>query len=186
MATIHRQEIKTGFLSRLGNSFLELLYRALIDSERAVCLVAFDKDEPAGYICGCDNMSGFYQEFYSKYFFGAALRVLPSLLRPGVAGGIYENLRRSRSDSSAPRAELVSLAVRNDWRGTGLAGRLLTELAQEFEQRGIKDFKVVVGSNLVVANAFYTKMGLIKVGTIETRSGTTSNIYEANVPDLIK
>ena len=67
-----------------------------------------------------------------------------------------------------------------------MAGRLLTELAKEFGRRGVKDFKVVVGSNLVVANAFYNKMGLRKVAAIEAHAGATSYIYEAHVPDLIK
>ncbi len=185
LATLHRQEIETSFLSKLGDPFLELLYRSMIESDGTICLAALDQGELAGFVCGCENTAHFYKEFLRRHFFSAFIRAVPAVFRRGTVKGVYESLRYAGSLSAHP-AELVSIVVRDDWRGSGLAAGLLKELAIEFERRGVTDFKVVAGSNLATANAFYRKMGLSAIGTIEVHAGVVSHVYEAHVPDLIK
>ncbi len=45
VALLHREYIKTGFLSSLGLPFLVLLYRTMSNSDNAFCLVAKDNNK---------------------------------------------------------------------------------------------------------------------------------------------
>ena len=185
LAMLHRREIETGFLSKLGDAFLELLYRSMIESDGTICLAALDQGELAGFICGCENTAHFYKNFLRHHFFSTVIRAVPALFRRGTVKGLYESLHYAGSLSTYP-AELVSMVVRDRWRGSGLAPDLLKELAIEFERRGVSDFTVVAGSELATANAFYRKMGLRAAGTIEVHAGVVSHVYEAHVSDLIE
>src|SRR3990170_2116026 len=66
LASLHEQQIKTAFLSRLGTGFLETLYATLIGSADAFCFVAEADGVVAGYVCGCVDTPKFYREFLRR------------------------------------------------------------------------------------------------------------------------
>lgn len=189
LALLHQDNIETGFLSQLGRPFLELLYRELIRSDKAVCLVAEDKGLIIGYVCGCENTRSFYRDFLRRKFLSAGAKLFFKALKPATARGVFEHLRGARqaeAPGSLPTPELISLAVARQFRGAGIGGYLVAALASELDRRAIAEFKVVVGSSLLAANAFYKKMGFELVGKTEIHAGQVSNVFKANTSSLLK
>lgn len=179
-ATIHQQEIATGFLSKLGVPFLGLLYAAMIQSQQVVCFVAEDKNgQVVGFISGCFHVGKFYKEFLIKYGLKASLVILPQVVKPMVLKGIFEMLRYQSNDDAPqlPEAELLSIAVRPHVRGTAVAQKLVEALFNRSREREAEEIMVVVGGKNIRANKFYQKVGFRFHSETSVHGAEVSNIY---------
>ncbi len=182
VAKIHAKQINTGFLSELGEKFLYSFYSAMTDSENAFLLVAEDNSRIVGFISGCFDLGGFYKEFVKKN----KLKILPVLLKKifnlGTANKIFETIKYSKKEKKdLPSAELISIAVLDEFQGRGLAKELLNGLVDVMKERGILIFKVVVGENLGRANSFYKKNGFVFHSTESVHKNRPSSIYIYNI-----
>ena len=159
VAKIHLQEIKWGFLSRLGEKFLCYFYQALIDSPSGFLIIAQENDSFVGFISGSTDLKKFYKIFSRKYFF----KILPLLFRKlfsvNILKKIYETRKYSKEENDLPKAELISIALHSQFQGIGISAQLLDEFFLEMKKRKIRTIKVIVGENLVQANKFYQKNG---------------------------
>ena len=159
VAKIHFQEIKWGFLSRLGEKFLCYFYQALIDSPGGFLIIAEIDNSLVGFIGGSTDLKKFYKVFTKKYFF----KVLPFLFRRlfsiDMLKKIYETRKYSKEENNLPKSELISIAVSSEIQGTGISTQLLDNFFLEMKRRKIRTIKVIVGENLVQANKFYQKNG---------------------------
>ena len=79
-----------------------------------------------------------------------------------------------------PAAELLSIAVSEQERGRGLAGRLLQKGLGECATRGIREIKVLVGADMEPANTWYVNRGFKLQGQINSH-GNISNIYTVRI-----
>ena len=61
--------------------------------------------------------------------------------------------------------------------GRGVAGELLNAFNKEISKRGIKEYKVIVGQNLVPANKFYLKNGFQFHSQDAVHKNSPSNVY---------
>lgn len=180
VAMLHEKYLDQGFLSSLGNSFLKLLYRSMVDADTSICLVAVTAGgrEIAGFISGSADVRGFYKHFLSQAFFPASAALLPHLLRPRTIGRIIETLLYPvKTARGLPEAELLSIAVKDDCRKRGIGEGLFNALVREFHGMGVTQFKVIVGSELGAANAFYRKMGCSMHSETEVHRGKKSEVY---------
>lgn len=178
VAELHASAINQGFLSELGPRFLTLLYDALDQSPTSVLIVEIDGERILGFVSGGTGLGPIYRNL---------LRRLPALvfaLWPVVFSyrklkRIFEVLRHTQhaSDTSLPSAELYSIAVSPDSRGTGLAERLYNRLRDEFAARGISEFKIIVGDSLAPAQAFYRKVGAKPIAGIQVHNGVGSIVF---------
>ena len=66
-------------------------------------------------------------------------------------------------------------------RGKGIAQKLYTRLVEDFRDKGIERFRIVVGSELAPAHKFYAKMGAEVASEMELHSGETSKVYVHNI-----
>jgi len=73
VAKLHVQEIKSGFLSELGEKFLYYFYQTMVDSFSAFLIVAEDNNLIVGFISGCTDFKNFYRDFAKKYAFRVSL-----------------------------------------------------------------------------------------------------------------
>ena len=73
--------------------------------------------------------------------------------------------------SDLPKQELLSIVVNPAYQGGNHAENLFKALCFYFREQGESSFKIVVGSNLDRAHAFYTKMGSIPVKEIQVHAG---------------
>ena len=93
-----------------------------------------------------------------------------------------------KKEDSLPRAELLSIVVKKEKWGSGIAKELLERLKEEFSIQGLNQFKVVVGVENIRACRFYENAGSKLVKQIEVHRGETSNVYlfETIYPDLFR
>ncbi len=173
LAVLHAQAISTGFLPRLGRRFMTLLYRALVEHEDAVVLVAEDECGPVGFVAGVADIGAFYRSFVRRFGIRAVVAAAPRLLRPTMLRRAWETFRYEGGDVGVD-AELVSMAVVADRRGRGIGTVLGRELLTAMSRVG--KVKVVVGADNSAAIAAYRKMGFEPVGTIEVHRGETSEV----------
>lgn len=177
IAQIHQQEVNQGFLSQLGINFLTKLYQAMIDFSLTFIVVAKEHNQITGFVSGCTDLNKFYHYFLKKYFFSTCFILLPKIFQISILKKIAEILKYKNTKNNLPKAELLTLAVLQEFQGQGVAQILLTEFNKEMRKRGIKKFKVVVGERLPRAIAFYEKMGFKSHSTVSIHQDQSSKIY---------
>lgn len=182
VASLHKRYIDRGFLSDLGNAFLERLYDCMITSDNACCMVAEDAGELHGFISGTYELKMFYKDFLKANLLPVSILLLPRLMNPSVFRKIFETLIYPSRQNKMPRAELLSIVVGDKFRGKGIGEILFKSLAAEFRERGVSEFKVVVGSKLPAANRFYLKMGGHPYADIKVHNNEVSRIYLWKLP----
>lgn len=177
IAQIHQQEIKTGFLSSLGQSFLKKLYQAIIESDNSFCTVAEIDGQIIGFIAGSANVNHLYRYFLKKYSLGAFITLLPKIFNLRAIRKILESLLYPKKEKKLPKAELLTIAIKNKYQGQGVAGLMFKKFVEEMKNREIKTFKVVVGEILPRAISFYEKMGFQFHSFISIHDKELSRIY---------
>jgi ribosomal protein S18 acetylase RimI-like enzyme len=170
IAEIHKQEIKMGFLSSLPISFLEKIYLSVIEND--FCVVAKENDNVVGFIAGTIDIKKLYSFFSKKYFFYSIMVFLPKILN---VKKIIEDIFYIKKEEIRP--ELLTIAVKENFQGQGIAKKMFEVFVSEMKRRGVKMFKVVVGDELKPAISFYEKNGFEFVKETEVHKGQKSRIY---------
>lgn len=174
IARIHKQEIKKGFLSSLPINFLEKLYISIIEND--FCFVAKEGGSVVGFIAGTKNINKLYFYFLKKYFFYSLVILLPKIFS---LRKITEIIFYPKSEDLS--AELLTIAVKKEFRGHGLAKEMFKFFASEMKKRDVEAFKVLVGENLITAINFYEKSGFKFLREAEVHKGNKSRIYIYNL-----
>jgi glycosyltransferase involved in cell wall biosynthesis/ribosomal protein S18 acetylase RimI-like enzyme len=175
LARLHAENIIEGFLPRLGQRFLTLLYRSLIAWDDAVVLVAADAAGPAAFVAGVVDVKAFYRHFARRCGLRAAVAAMPRLLRPANLRRAFEVMRYADDRVSVP-AELLSMAVSPSARRRGLGTRLGGEFLEALRRRRVERVEVVVGEGNEAALAAYRKMGFVVAGSTEVHAGERSTV----------
>jgi len=149
IAKIHKQEINQGFLSTLG------------------------------IISGSTNVKKFYKTFFKKYFIPSLIILLPKLFKLSTLKKIFETLKYPSKEKKQklPEAELLTIAVLNEFHGKRIAVELFKKFIDEMKKRKIKKVKVVVGESLPRAIKFYEKVGFQFHSPISVHKNTPSRVY---------
>ncbi|MCP3977874.1 MAG: GNAT family N-acetyltransferase [bacterium] len=178
VARCHVEQIPTGFLSSLGRRFLTHLYRAMHGSRDAILFVAVDRDERVvGFACGAEDVSRLYRSILLRRGWLYAILLLRHATSPSTLRRMLETLSHPRRvDRRLPDAELLSIALEPELRGTGVADDLLAAVTREFHRRGRKSCRVLVGAGIERANAFYSARGGSPAARILSH-GTPTNVY---------
>lgn len=178
VAELHASAISQGFLSELGPRFLTLLYEALDQSAASVLIVEVEGQKVSGFVSGGSGLGPVYWTLLRR-FPALLFSLWPVIFSFRKLKRIAEVVLHTRSASADqfPTAELYSIAVSPEFRGTGVAERLYTKLRDEFKARGISEFKIVVGDALVPAQTFYRKVGAVPVSSVEVHDGVGSTVF---------
>ena len=185
VAALHAANINQGFLATLGEPFLALMYRAIDEAPDSILIVEERDERVIGFVSGGVGMGGIYRKMFQRPV-GLAVALLPSLLRPARVWRILEILRYVKQRGphgpeacpvELPSAELLSIAVAAEARGSGVSERLYRQLEARFREAAVGAFKITVGDALAPAHRFYRKMGARPVGRIEVHRGEGSVVY---------
>jgi ribosomal protein S18 acetylase RimI-like enzyme len=131
-----------------------------------------------GFVSGTPNIGKFYRNFLKKNFAVAIAILLQKHIIPQFTRKVIETLFYPlRKKENLPNAELLSIVVIKNYQGEGVSKDLFHKLTEEFKERKINLFKIVVGNNLVGACHFYEKMGCIFHSVIEIHKGEKSRVY---------
>ncbi|MSU54450.1 MAG: GNAT family N-acetyltransferase [Candidatus Staskawiczbacteria bacterium] len=175
IAQIHKAEIGKGFLSSLPTAFLTTFYRALTESQSSFCLVAKEGDKVIGFISGVSDMNAFYGYFLKHYFFQSFVILLPKVF--SSAKKVLETLLYPKKESSLPKAELLTIAIANNFQCRGIGSLMLQPFIAEMKKREVKVFKVVVGQKLASAIKFYEKNTFTFLKNITIHGQDVSRVY---------
>ena len=154
MAELHRMELSAGLLPLFGDAFLRKMYRFAVAFRGTKLIALLDGDQIAGFVMGSTGGGHFYR--------GLLLRTWPDILlallrRPSA---ILRAVNVAAHVATAPdQAELMSIVVRPDFRGRGVAKRLLEDFRCELKAAGAKCFFVIAATTQPAALRFYEKAG---------------------------
>jgi len=183
IARLHCQALRYGFLSRLGERFLTLLYGTMRDVPGGILIGACVGDRVVGFVSGTVSTNHLYRTFLKRHLLRGGLILLPHLFSLSRLRRVLETLTYpfrkqapSEDEEPLPDAELLSIAVVEDQRGSGIASELYRRLCREFERRRLPAFRIVVGAGLGPARRFYAKVGAGEVRTVNVHHGEESLI----------
>jgi glycosyltransferase involved in cell wall biosynthesis/ribosomal protein S18 acetylase RimI-like enzyme len=176
LARLHSSGINTGFLPSLGHRFMTVLYRALIDDDNSVVIVAHDDAGPVGFVAGAVDTRQFYRKFLKRYGIAAGVAAAPYATRRGVLRRAWESLTYEGAGTEG--AELLATALLPAARSQGLGTRLGHEFLTAMAAKGARRVDVVVADGNAHAIAAYEKMGFFASDTIEVHAGERSVVLE--------
>ena len=177
VAKIHKIEISQGFLSSLPLAFLEKLYLAMITFEGGVCVVAKENNQVIGFIAGTASVKSFYLFFLKKHSFQATCILFLKIFSISQLKKIFETLFYPARNHHLPEAELLTMAVTKGSQGKGIASQMFTEFVGHMKNRGVKEFKVLVGDQLQSAIRFYEKSGFVFLTDITIHDNKKTKVY---------
>jgi SAM-dependent methyltransferase/ribosomal protein S18 acetylase RimI-like enzyme len=168
ISKIHIDALGIGFLSTLGEEFLKTLYEGIARSRFGIGYVYVDDSQIVGFITGSEDTSKLLKEIYRKKLlkFGKTI-FLKALRKPGIIRSIYQSFRYPDLTQKKVKAELLSIAVIEEYRDKGIGKELVRVLIEHFKGLGISKFKVSVDQRLPGADEFYKALGFKLIGSIE-------------------
>jgi ribosomal protein S18 acetylase RimI-like enzyme len=179
VARLHCDHIDQGFLATLGVPFLTLLYEAIDKDSESVLLVERVDRSVVGFVSGTRGLGRIYKQLLLRpHRLIYALKT--SILSPSKMYKIAEVVLMSKDNNvsaNLPKQELLSIVVNPAYQGGGHAENLFKALCVHFRTGGVRSFRIVVGSSLARAHAFYVKMGCTPVNKIQVHKGTDSMVY---------
>ena len=182
IALMHMNELKSGFLSSLGPYFLTSIYNKVI--KKGVLLVYLNGHAIEGFVSFCPNTKKLMIYFAISNPFNLLWLTITCIRNPSILKKSLETFtapfrssRKKLTKADLPSAELLSIAVDSSIQTKGIGAQLLNTLEQELLKTGIKEYKVIAGTNLVSANNFYLKNGFVKVMNINIHGHELSNVY---------
>lgn len=179
VAALHAAGINQGFLATLGIPFLSLLYQAIDEAPASVLIVDEQAGKVRGFVSGGVGMGPIYRRML-RHPFRLGMALLPTLVRPARLRRIFDILRygnKQKGRHPLPEAELLSIAVAPEARGSGVAESLYKRLEQHFRSQGVNVFKITVGDSLATAHRLYKRMGAVPAGKVEVHAGEGSTVY---------
>lgn len=175
IATMHCHQIPWGLLSQCGEEFVTAFYDALIRSPLGFGLVAEQDGHLVGFTMGVVNWRRFYREFLRRHLRMAAAVVLSSL-----SGGRWRRFldtSRYATSGDLPPAELISIALEAEARGTGVGAELVRRLLDEFAARDVEAVRVTAGGSNLKAQQLYERIGFRLRSNMEIHPGETAAVY---------
>jgi ribosomal protein S18 acetylase RimI-like enzyme len=163
MAAIHHKAFSGFFLTSLGIRFLETYYKACIKHPDSIAVCAIDANgSMLGFATGSIKAAGYHRNLLFQNplgFLASALRSV--LLKPSVLIRLIKNLDKNLSENDDRNyAELLSIAILPQLKGSG-AGKALLEMFEEEvkEKGGCKIALTTDYENNDRVIAFYQKFG---------------------------
>lgn len=163
MATVHHQAFSDFFLTSLGIRFLETYYKTCIQHSDSIAVCMQDDDGVIqGFATGSIRAAGYHRKilFQNPFrFLTSALRSV--LLKPTVLIRLLKNLDKNPSAfDDRNYAELLSIAVLPQLKGSGAGKELLVMFEEEVMARGGKKIALTTDfENNDRVIAFYQKCG---------------------------
>lgn len=179
-AILHCQTINQGFLTKLGQVFLESLYSFLIEKE--LVLGYKENHSIMGFASCAITSKGIMKRFVLSSPRGIFKLTVILLKNPALIKQLLETFRapglsESESGEEIPETELLSISVSPQAQKGGIGTQLLIALEHELKQRNIRKYKVIAGEKLEGANKFYLKNGFVLAKQISIHGKDISNVY---------
>jgi len=177
VAQMHNQYIPAGTLNILGDQFVELIFRTLVDSPFGFCLIAKEGQKIIGFVAGTANMKGFYRTFFSRYPFKAPFLIFKKLINVAVLMKVLRLAIYPWKFPDLPDAEGLSFVVLPQYRKTGLTFLLLQKKVDAFRAKGADRVRMGIHSSLLDSQRFFEKVGVKFRGEVFLSKEESMKIY---------
>jgi len=187
-AALHRIVFPDYFLTHMGQWFVERFYSEFVDRSGNYGFVAGCGKELVGSVIGTLDSEALFGHFYRRHFPSLAVTLAwraaadPYIRRNLISriGHIRQALRslgtrgRQVNQSTDPEsvgqatARLLSIGVRPDWRGAGIAEQMVDRYCEELWHDGLEWVSLSVRTENQRAIAFYEKIGWQRTGASAT------------------
>lgn len=182
VAKLHRESLPSAFMSHLGEQFLRHFYRALVEDERSLVIVADQGGTVTAFSAATTSMRHFSRRFYVRHGLPAALAAARALLRSGVPRGLLEAAKYASRSDGLPDAEFISIGVARPSRRTG-AGRLVAlETLARLEGLGVKQVTFFTSTSNQAVSAFLRDLGFRPSTQIAVHRGVPSTVWITDLP----
>ena len=177
---IHLETFQGFFLTFMGRGFLTHLYKSYCEYKESGLLVAFEKDEPIGFLAYSGDYSELYKHMIRKrlipfawYSLGAFFRKPRTFLRLIRAFSKSNNVKREEK-----YVELASIGVKPSIKSHGIGSNLVDKLKQivDFDTYSYISLETDAENN-EAANSFYLKNNFELKRKYETREKRMMNEY---------
>ena len=177
---IHLDTFKGFFLTFMGRGFLTLLYKSYCQYKESGLLVAFEDNEPVGFLAYSGDYSGLYKYMVRRKLIPFAWYSLGAFFRkPKVFIRLLRAFKKSDDVKREEKyIELASIGVKPDSKSKGIGSLLISFLKQETDFEKYKYISLETdANNNKVANKFYLKNGFILARTYKTKESRLMNEY---------
>lgn len=166
LVIIHKEAFPDFFLTSLGEKFLKNYYYYSLKTKGSIAVcVENDHREIQGFAVGCLESAGFHKRVFLKSPIIFILSIMTAFIKsPKVLLRLLKNFEKKASDNDDKNySELLSIAVKPEYKGRGLGKVLLNE----FEKKilGFNGKKIALTtdvSNNQGVIAFYESNGYTK------------------------
>jgi len=177
---VHLLSFEGFFLSFLGEQFLRLYYRSILDFNQ-LGIVARREGRVVGFVVGIDNSFGFYRQLIRRHLVEFALAAMPAVIRkPTIIGRLMRALfKRSRQEEDGvPTATLTSLAVLPAAQRDGVGAQLVGQFLADIGGRGIRRVLLDTDSqDNQRVQRFYERQGFVIARRYVTAEGRPMTEY---------
>jgi len=159
LAGMHQKAFKGLFSSDMGKGFLKGLYKNIIYSDAGVCYAVRDPNtkKVVGFIAGTSNEKNLLPtSFKIKSVYNLLLAVLRN---PRTFTNVLRYIKKTRISSGInTRAELISIALEEEYQGKGLGSELVKTLEAWLRAEGIEKYKVFTDTKYSKGHILYEKI----------------------------
>lgn len=177
VAKIHKEALEGDYLPTLGLNILKIIYEGLLKDRKSFGYVSEENEEIMGFVTGSENTDNLFKEIIKKKFVQLFYYTLLSVIKkPSLARGIIQTFKYNKKVKTGTSAEMISLAIKKEYRNRGLGKELIDKAISNFKKRGISKIKLSVNRSNLNANGFYQKTGWEYVRTFDIYN-KEMNIY---------
>lgn len=177
---IHLDTFDGFFLTFMGRGFLKCLYKSYCQYKESGVLVAFEGDDPVGFLAYSGDYSGLYKFLIKRKLIPFAWYSLGALLRkPKVFIRLLRAfLKPDDVERNEKYVELASIGVKPNSKSKGVGTSLIIELKNRVDFKSYSYISLETDAeNNEVANRFYLKNEFKLERTYVTREGRRMNEY---------
>ena len=141
VAKIHLSAFPNFFLTTLGLKFLETYYKASLKSNETVAVGAYNEvDKIIGFSIGCQHSLGYHKRLVKKNFLSFLFRgIILIATKPTAILRLAKNFDKNANPSDDGNyAELLSIGVSSDLKGSGIGKELIHYFEDELKKRNCK------------------------------------------------
>lgn len=169
------------------------MYRGIAEAPNSGVWVAVDRnDSVTGFVSGTAHVGHCYKSVLLHHGAVMAMHALPTAVSAATWKHVFETLAYPKREISEapptgsrpePSAELLSIVVSAQGRGTGAAGMLVSALETGLKSWGHNGaYRVVTVATDPRSNRFYEKVGFRRVRKFQ-HHGIDMNLYHKDIDD---
>ena len=164
IALIHSTALEGDFLPSLGFNFLNTFYSGVILKDGVYGFGFEDKGKVVGFVLGTrDSVDFFSLALKSKLLKLSFFLCLQIIKNPLIVKNVLETFFYTSKDKG-PKAELIVIAVKQNYQGKGIGKKLTQALEGEFVKNNIPEYKLTVHADKAAVQ-FYEHLKYSKISS---------------------